>query len=244
VARDERVHDLWTTPHGVLNAALRNPARVTSRTEGGRTLVEVAFAEPGRFSATVLINEANLVERIESRRPHPVLGDTAVVTAFSEYRDFGGVNFPMRIRQSQGGFEVFDLDVREVQPNAPADVQVPDPVRAAAERVTSEKAADGVWYLAGGSHHSVLIEMKDHLVLVESPLYDGRAAVVLSEANRLVPGKPVRYVVNSHHHFDHAGGLRTARRWSPVRSPSPTSRACSPIRTASAPTCSPARDAA
>ena len=55
-----------------------------------------------------------------------------------------------------------------------------------------------------------LIEMSDHLVLVESPLYDARAAAVLAEARKLVPGKPIRFVINSHHHFDHAGGLRAA----------------------------------
>lgn len=52
--------------------------------------------------------------------------------------------------------------------------------------------------------------MKDHLVLVEAPLYDGRAAAVIAEAKKLVPGKPIRTVINSHHHFDHSGGLRTA----------------------------------
>src|SRR6185369_11602441 len=78
------------------------------------------------------------------------------------------------------------------------------------ERVVSEKAADGVWFLSGGSHNSALIEMADHLILVESPLYDGRAQAVMAEARKLVPGKPIRYVVNSHHHFDHSGGLRTA----------------------------------
>ena len=79
-----------------------------------------------------------------------------------------------------------------------------------AERVAIEKAADGVWFLAGGTHNSVAIEMSDHLILVESPLYDGRALAVLAEAKKLAPGKPIRYVINSHHHFDHSGGLRTA----------------------------------
>ncbi len=52
--------------------------------------------------------------------------------------------------------------------------------------------------------------MADHLILVESPLYDGRTQAVFAAVRQLVPNKPVRYVINSHHHFDHAGGLRTA----------------------------------
>jgi glyoxylase-like metal-dependent hydrolase (beta-lactamase superfamily II) len=52
--------------------------------------------------------------------------------------------------------------------------------------------------------------MKDHVMLVESPLADGRAMPVLAEAKKLAGGKPLRYVVNSHHHFDHSGGLRAA----------------------------------
>jgi glyoxylase-like metal-dependent hydrolase (beta-lactamase superfamily II) len=210
VARDERIHDLWTTPHGILKLAQRNPATASTRSVDGKAYTAVSFTEPGKLAATVLIGVDGLVERIESRRPNPVLGDTEVVTLFSDYRDVGGVKFPMHIRQSQAGFEVLDLAVQEVQPNAPADIPLPDAMRTATERVTSDKMADGVWFLAGGSHNSVAIEMKDHIVLVESPLYDGRAAAVLAEAKKLAPGKPVRVVINSHHHFDHAGGLRTA----------------------------------
>jgi len=210
VAVDARIHDLWTTPHGVVLAALRNKATVTWRSEGGKEVAAVSFTEPGRFSATALIDDNYLVQRVDSRVPHPVLGDTAVVTTYSDYQDHGGVKFPRRIQQSAGGFPVLDITVSAVQVNASADMAVPDTVLKAAERVTTEKAAEGVWFLAGGSHNSVAIEMKDHMILVESPLYDGRAAPVLEAAGKLVPGKAVRYVINSHDHFDHAGGLRTA----------------------------------
>ncbi len=210
LAMDARIHDLWTTPHGVIKAALRNKATATYRDEGGRRITAVSFAEPGRFSATAWINADNLVERIDSRQPNAVMGDIDVMTTFSDYRDFAGVKFPTRIRQSQGGFPVLDLEVREVQANAPSGIEVPAAVRTAAERVTSEQAAPGVWFIAGGSHNSVAIEMRDHVILVESPLYDGRALPVLAEVRRIVPGKEIRYVINSHHHFDHSGGLRAA----------------------------------
>lgn len=208
VAVNGRIHDLWTTPHGVIKAALRNKDTLAVRHIHGKPAI--TFTEPGRFSATVFLTADHLVQQIDSRQPHPVLGDTAVVTTFSGYRDFDGIKFPMRIRQSQGGFAVLDLEVREVHPHAPAAIEVPALVRGAAERVTVEQAAGGVWFLAGGSHNSVAIEMKDHVILVESPLHDGRAGAVIAEVRRLVPAKELRYVINSHHHFDHAGGLRTA----------------------------------
>ena len=100
--------------------------------------------------------------------------------------------------------------MKEVQPNAPADIALPDVVRNATERVTTEKVADGVWFVAGASHNSVAIVMKDHIVLVETPLGDFRMGPVFEQVKKLAPGKPIRYVVNSHNHFDHSGGLRTA----------------------------------
>lgn len=206
----DRVHQLWITPHGALKAAMKNNATLEWRSEDGRSLAAVSFTEPGRLAATLFINEDYLVERVESRFPDAVLGEAAAVTRYSDYRDFGPVKFPTRIRQSQGGFPVLEVAVKEVQPNAPADIALPDAVRNAAERVTADKVAEGVWFIAGGSHNSVAIEMKDHLVLVEAPLNQARSGAVFEQARKLAPRKPIRYVINSHGHFDHSGGLRTA----------------------------------
>ncbi|HEX7890118.1 MAG TPA: MBL fold metallo-hydrolase [Ramlibacter sp.] len=206
VALDGRIHDLWTTPHGVVKAAQRNGATV--RRDGGMNVV--SFSEPGRYRAMAWIAADGLVQRVDSVMPHPVTGDTSVSTLYSGWRDFGGVKFPARIVQTQGGSPVLDLNVTEVQANAPFPSDVPATVSGFAERVDAQPVAPGVWFMGGGSHNSVLVEFADHLMLVESPLYDGRAQAVLAEARRLVPNKPVRYVVNSHHHFDHTGGLRAA----------------------------------
>jgi glyoxylase-like metal-dependent hydrolase (beta-lactamase superfamily II) len=147
---------------------------------------------------------------VASVYPDPVLGDTRAVTTYTDYRDYSGVMFPTRVRQTIGGYPVLDLTIKEVQPNAAVAIAVPDAVRDPVERVTADKVADGVWFLGGGSHNSVLIERADHLVLVETPLNDARTAAVIAKAKEVAPGKPIRYAINSHQHFDHAGGVRAA----------------------------------
>ncbi|MFY9510883.1 MAG: MBL fold metallo-hydrolase [Rubrivivax sp.] len=211
VALEARVHDLWTaTPQGAVRAAMRHGATAGTRQVGGQTVNTLSFTVPGQLQATLLLDAAGLVTRIESRLPNPVLGDVEVVTRFSDYQDVAGLKFPLRLRQSQGGYEVLDIAVKEVRSNPAIAIAVPDNVRAARENVAVEKLADGLWFLGGGSHNSVAVELSNQILLVESPLYDGRAAAVFEAAGKLVPGKPVRTVVNSHHHFDHAGGLRYA----------------------------------
>jgi glyoxylase-like metal-dependent hydrolase (beta-lactamase superfamily II) len=76
-------------------------------------------------------------------------------------------------------------------------------------QVESTELADGVWRIAGGSHHSVAVTFRDFVAIVEAPQNEERSLAVIAEVRRLIPNKPIRYVVNTHHHFDHAGGLRT-----------------------------------
>ena len=110
---------------------------------------------------------------------------------------------------TRGGFPVLELNVAEVKLNSGA-VTVPSPIARPAIEVTVDKAADGVWFLHGGSHHSVAIEMSDHVILFEAPLGDARTNAVLEATRKTIPNKPIRFVVASHHHFDHSGGLRAA----------------------------------
>ena len=205
IALTERQAQLWTTPHGVVKAALAHNA-----TKQGPT---IAFTLPNRVPVKATVNAQNLVERVEIALPNPVVAEWPVEVTYSDYKDFGGVKFPGRIRQATGGHPSLDLVVTDVRPNAAVPIAVPDPVRQAGNpytRVATQMVADGVWYLTGGTHHSVVIEMKDHLILCEAPLNDDRTLAVIAEARNLVPNKPIRYVVNSHHHFDHSGGLRAA----------------------------------
>jgi glyoxylase-like metal-dependent hydrolase (beta-lactamase superfamily II) len=202
----ERQLQLWMTPHGFLKGALANKATV--KKSGDAALV--TFTALGKYQVAGTIS-ANLVEKVETRFENPVLGDMPIETTYSDYRDLGGFKFPSRMIQKQGGHPVFDLTVERAQANAPLELTIPDnaltytpPVA----RVVSEKLADGVWYLTGGSHHSVAVEFSDHIAVIEAPLNEERSLAVIAEVKKLVPKKPVRYLINTHHHFDHSGGLR------------------------------------
>jgi glyoxylase-like metal-dependent hydrolase (beta-lactamase superfamily II) len=202
VALLDRQLQLWTTPHGVVKMAMANNATVQGNT--------ISFAVPGRFRVRAIVDSQNMVEKIDAVVPNAVLGDMPVEIRYSDYKDFGGVKFPTKIRQVIGGHPALDLTVTDVQPNAAVNITIPDPILqtpAPYARVTSQMVADGVWYVTGGTHHSVVIEMKDHLIVVESPINDDRAAAVLGEVKKL-SSKPIKYVIASHHHFDHSGGLR------------------------------------
>jgi glyoxylase-like metal-dependent hydrolase (beta-lactamase superfamily II) len=68
--------------------------------------------------------------------------------------------------------------------------------------------APGVQHVVGGTHHSLAVEMKDHLVVFDAPVSDGHSATVLGLLRAKYPNKPVKFLVLTHHHMDHAGGLR------------------------------------
>jgi glyoxylase-like metal-dependent hydrolase (beta-lactamase superfamily II) len=68
--------------------------------------------------------------------------------------------------------------------------------------------APGVQHQTGGTHNSLVAEMKDYLIVFDAPVSDAQSNWVINAAKAKYPGKPVKYLVLTHHHMDHAGGLR------------------------------------
>ncbi|CAM3676779.1 MBL fold metallo-hydrolase [Polaromonas hydrogenivorans] len=206
-AAEERAAEIWATPQGFLKAALANQAQSRPLKDGG---VEVSFKLGGKYRYVGLINARDEVEEVRTWIDNPVLGDTLVETTFSHYEERGGVRFPAHIVRTQGGHRVLDLAVSEVKVNRTAPLLAPEAAASApAVTVTVNKLADGVFYLSGGSHHSVAIEQRDHVVLVEAPLDEARSQAVIKQVKATIPGKPIKYLINTHAHFDHSGGLRS-----------------------------------
>ena len=75
--------------------------------------------------------------------------------------------------------------------------------------VVMDEIAPGVLHFRGGSHHSMAVEMEDHVIVVEAPLFEERSVAVIGMIEEAFPDKPIRYFVTTHFHFDHSGGIRT-----------------------------------
>ena len=211
-AAEIRQLEIWLTPHGFLKAAMAANATAISftvagpsqpgMTQGGRKMTVVSFTALGKYRVNGTINDQNLVELVQTWIPNPVLGDMLYETRYTDYKDFGGVKFPTVLHTHQGdprlnpGHNFMEIKVANVQPNVTvAALTVPDAVRQATVppvRVESQKLADGVWLVGGGTHNSVAVEFRDFVAVVEAPLNEERSVAVIGEVRKLVPTKPIQ----------------------------------------------------
>jgi glyoxylase-like metal-dependent hydrolase (beta-lactamase superfamily II) len=208
--------EVWMMPHGFLRAAAARNATAETKTTGGRRVTVITFNGENKARVNGYVNDRNQVERVETWIDHPVMGDMLFEAAYTDYKDVGGVQFPMRIVQRQGGHPIFDLTLADVKINMPVNTQAPQgrgaaPAAAAAAPANppaqSEMLGSGVYLITGG-YTVIAVDFRDYIALVESGQSEARALAVIAEAKRLIPNKPIRYLINTHSHFDHAGGLR------------------------------------
>ncbi len=211
---------------GARNALRRDPAALLltalGRAETLRWLSTdtITFADTdGTQFALTFDATTHLLSKVGTLADNAVLGDALTELVLSEYKDFtvGGstLKLPTRVETRVAGDTVQDLKYAEVKVNAGAPADAFDTPKgvytmaaAAPPGITTTKLGDDAYWVTGGSHHSWLVGFKDHVVVVEAPQNEERSNAVMAKAAELFPGKPIRYVVLSHYHFDHSGGLR------------------------------------
>jgi glyoxylase-like metal-dependent hydrolase (beta-lactamase superfamily II) len=213
----ERRSDLYHHPLTLVRAVLAGNATVGNvRNEGGLSVADIATDD--EMTLTMAVDpETHLPAFISSNDFHPYFRDVVRWTGLSGYESVGALMLPSVFSRSLDEFHVYRLEATAQSTDAPTgDIGAPTEAVAATPasgpapaNVEVEVLADGVWYLNGQSHHSVLLEFSDHLMFIEAP-NEARTLAVIDKARELVPGKPIRYLVNTHHHFDHSGGVRTA----------------------------------
>ncbi|NNC66304.1 MAG: MBL fold metallo-hydrolase, partial [Gammaproteobacteria bacterium] len=213
--------EILLTPHGFVKAALEpgaNPTMIKSFPRGV-SMAYVEFMALGKYRLTADINDQNEIIHIQTRVANPMFGDMLYEYRYGNYEQFGSVKYPTYVHHHQGdelvnrGHNVLDVAVSAARANDPIELLTPpdgaDELPIDLATIETQEIADGVWYIGGIRHASVAVEFEDFVAVIEAPLNEKRAIAVIEEVYRLAPGKPIEYLVNTHHHFDHAGGVRT-----------------------------------
>jgi glyoxylase-like metal-dependent hydrolase (beta-lactamase superfamily II) len=229
--------EMAMTPIGFLHMARANNATVSTKTEKGKRWTVLSYPITGGqgkqtypTSVQGYIDNQNRVQRVEVLVNQDFLGDVKWEATFSDWKDFDGVKFPTKIVQRLWDPKIFELTVHNLKTNVPVDLTPPAAKGVpgggagaakggagaakgggapAAPLPSSEDLGNGAW-LYVNPYTSIIVEFKDYVMIVEMSQNDAYAEGLLAEARRLVPNKPVRYVISSHFHFDHTGGLRAA----------------------------------
>ncbi|MBD93789.1 MAG: hypothetical protein CL482_05980 [Acidobacteria bacterium] len=218
----DRWAEMYHNPLGIVLLGLDETSTVSNLREGGaERVVDIVAANGTQFTLHVS-GDTGLPSKVTSSSYHPNLGDVTIETLFDGYQEMGGLGgFQARLtlpRNYTTNLDRFTISRYSTTADTNADVgdlSAPPDVRAvpppmATVTVDVEEVTDGVWRLAGQSHHSALLEFEDFLVLVEAPQSEARTLAVIESARELRPDKSLRYVINTHHHFDHSAGIRAA----------------------------------
>ena len=229
--------EMWMNPHGFLKAARLPGANAVAlwrweQIEKGRDgnvvspekMHVVAITMFGKYRVDATINSQNQIQRIKTTVNIPALGDFNIEHESTNQRTFGNVKWPIAWHSHQGwddnwqfyrkstGHNAYGGRFTDVQPNACDDPgPVPPSVMQATfpRPVTVEQMADGVYLLGGGPANSYMVEFDDFVAVFEAPGNEARSLAVIEAVATLAPDKPIRWLISSHPHFDHIGGLRT-----------------------------------
>jgi len=197
-----------------------------TQTSGSEKVHVVGITMLGKYRVDATINSQNIITRIKATVNDNVLGDFNIEHESTNFIQAGASKWPIAWHSHQGwddnwkfysestGHNAYGGKFPKVEANACGDpVTVPESVKQAQPpnpaQVTVEKMADGVYLLGGGPANSYMVEFRDFVAVFEAPLSEERSLAVIEQVAKLAPGKSIRWLISSHPHFDHIGGIRT-----------------------------------
>jgi len=191
------------------------------KTFENRTMKTGIAKLPSGESITVYFDpDSKLIAGFDALDTESMLGDVTSQYVFADYKDVGGLKLPHKITIRKLGQPYSEVQYSSAAVNdAGADATFAIPASANDEvmkAVTSgdyspisiTKIGDGVYFARAYSHNSMVVEFPAWLVVVEAAYTDAQSATLARLLNAQFPGKPIRYAVATHHHYDHTGGVR------------------------------------
>src|SRR2546425_1670877 len=207
-------------PLTLVRAGLESGVKLANaRTQGTERLVDITVGDLPTLTLAISAT-TKLPTRIIQMTDNATMGDTAVALAFSDYRPVNGLQLPTRLTTWTDKWATGDIRIHNVAVDgnvgdlaAPAAVVAAKPPAGGGAPQTfpndAQEIAKGVWFVSGTTHHSLIVEFNDHLMVIEAPNSE-RVAAVWAKAKELRPNKPITTLLVTHHHADHTGGVRDA----------------------------------
>lgn len=210
---------LRMVPHLIILNALERSSRLRylgNANFDGRAHAVLSYANEDGLEISLYIDErTNLLSKIETLATDAFFGDVINESIFTGYRQEGGRMIPGGRVDRRGGDALGDVKYLDVTFNTTLtddSFKPPDGFRtpaAAPAPQTSVKYSDSVYTVNAGGYNVLVVGFKDHVFVMETPNGDNVSKQAITEIKKLFPGKPIRYVAVTHHHDDHAGGIRT-----------------------------------
>jgi glyoxylase-like metal-dependent hydrolase (beta-lactamase superfamily II) len=200
-------------------AAAQDP--VEERTLDGVSYWFVNTRLGGEMIGLYIDKTTSLLHAYSALDTESMWGDTNSIYVLGDYRPVGTVVLPyaLEIRKDDGVYARLQYtDITLNDDSALAIFAIPADVTEQAEQVLA--AGDGSWvplqwnpvaenitHVVAFSHHSMVVEFPSFVVVVEGPYTEGQSLTLARMIEENI-GKPIRYVVPTHPHYDHTGGIR------------------------------------
>jgi len=191
---------------------------------GGKKQKVISVIRPDNQQLALSFDaQTNLLTKYGYLYADPITGDSEIAQAYTNYRTVGKLKLPGgRVLYNSGGViqetEYTDLQINtrpaESVFKGPDGFEKLEAPPATPPPPAVSKVAEDVYVLlglAGGTHNIMFVAFNDYILVLEAPeqiLYGSNSVQALAKIKETVPGKPIKYLVLSHHHSDHAGGFR------------------------------------
>jgi len=219
-------------------ASQKSLRRLPDSEVGGQRSRVLSFTDSGDEFRIYLDAKSHLPVHVDILEDDPLEGDSSYLLRYGDWRKVGRVLMPFSRRYELNGKLLQEEQIKSIEHNVTIAAEafaIPEAIRNEATDVTPiasqwilrrvagnvsyqdlgrpakiewTQLADGVHKITGSSHATIVVEMADHLIAIEGPLYEARTAPVVQAIKGKFPNKPIRYVIPTHHHLDHAGGIR------------------------------------
>ncbi|HEX5576494.1 MAG TPA: MBL fold metallo-hydrolase [Gemmatimonadales bacterium] len=203
-------------PEQLLLNAQRRPEALRwlgTQTVNGRKYEVVAYGDlDGEVDDLYFDASTHDLARVQRLNDDPVRGDAPIATLYTRYQRTGGFRFPTRIIGLQGTDTVSDVAVERVAIDSVPDslFAKPDglPITAVPDPGPKLVPLGSDVYLVKGGYNAAFVVFDQYVLVLEAPLSSAYQEGVIKLIDSVAPAKPIRYVVSTHFHYDHLGGVR------------------------------------